>query len=154
MNPVNLRYGLFSLTKTPARSLSGTPAWNFARVQRDYPVVNAMVGRAYSLESTKAGYWLFLAMALLSLYCIFSPRWRDVILSECYKPLGMKRTGTPASVRTAVLAFTGWAGAFLTCYFPHYWEWDYSGVLFIGLFVIVLLSSYLDSVSFRRRTWR
>ena len=107
-------------------------------------------------ESSAAGWakWLFLAMALLAFYCMFNGWLRNAVFGEFYKLRFMKRTGSPASVRTAAIAFIGWSGALVSCFFPRFWEWDYSGVLFIGLFIIVMVSSYFDALSFRKGNWR
>jgi hypothetical protein len=66
----------------------------------------------------------------------------------------MKRTGSPASITTALLAFVLWASGFVSFFFPRFWEWNYSGVLAIGMFGTVMLSSFFDARAFRRGNWR
>jgi len=93
--------------------------------------------------------WLFLAMAVHAFYCIFNVHQRDVVYVEFYKLRFMKRTGAPASTTTALLAFVLWASGFVSFLFPRFWGWDYSGVLAVGLFATVMLSSFLDARAFR-----
>ena len=98
--------------------------------------------------------YVFLLMALIALYCVFHEGARNILFSECYKLRFMKNTGSPASIRTAVIAFALWSATFVTCFFPSFWNWNYSGMLFIAGFISVMLSSYLDARSFRNRNWR
>lgn len=94
--------------------------------------------------------WLFLAMALHAFYCIFDARQRDVVYGEFYKLRFMRRAGAPASVRTAILAFLLWGAGFVTFLHPRFWDWDYSGVLAIGLFGTLMLSSFVDARDYRK----
>jgi hypothetical protein len=100
------------------------------------------------------GKWVFLTMALDAFYCMFNARHRNVMLGEIYKLRFMKRTGAPASTRTAFLACVLWGSGFASFFRPRFWDWDYSGVLALGLFATVMLSSYLDARAFRDRSWR
>jgi hypothetical protein len=100
------------------------------------------------------GKWIPLALAVHAFYCVFNERQRDAAYGECYRLRFMKRNGHPASVRTALFAFVLWSSAFVSFFFPNFWEWDYSGLLFIGAFASVMLSSYIDARSFRTRHWR
>lgn len=114
-----------------------------------FSLIAAVSGSALSW-----GKWLCLAMALDASYCIFNARHRNVMLGKIYKLRFMKRTGAPASTRTAFLACVLWGSGFASFLFPRFWDWDYSGVLAIGLFATVMLSSYLDARAFRHRSWR
>ena len=88
-------------------------------------------------------------MALIALYCVFHESARNSLFGECYKLRFMKNTGSPASIRTAVIAFVLWSATFVTSFFPSFWDWNYSGGLFIAGFISVMLSSYLDARSFK-----
>jgi hypothetical protein len=107
-----------------------------------------------STSAQNWGKWLALVMAAHAFYCIFSPAQRNAVYGEFYKLRFMKRTGSPASRITALLAFVLWGSWFVSFLFPRFWEWSYSGVLAIGLFATVMLSSFLDARAFRLRKWR
>jgi len=98
------------------------------------------------------GKWFFLLMAVHAFYSIFSERQRNLMYGEFYKFRFMKRDGSPASIRTSLLAFTLWSLASLRYFHPKLWEWEYSGVLLLGGIVTVMISSYLDARSFRNRS--
>jgi hypothetical protein len=65
-------------------------------------------------SSYQWGKWLLLVIALLALFCMFNESFRNVVCGECYKLRFMKRTGSPASVRTALIGFITWSGAFVS----------------------------------------
>jgi hypothetical protein len=98
------------------------------------------------------GKWLFLLMAAPAFYC--NSAQRNAVYGEFYKLRFMKRTGSPASRTTAVLGFVLWGSGFVSFLFPRFWEWRYSGVLAIGLFATVMLSSFLDARAFRASNGR
>jgi hypothetical protein len=105
---------------------------------------------AMATSSTQRwGKWLFLVMTAHALFCIFNAAQRNAVYGEFYRLGFMKRTGSPASRTTAVLAFVIWGSGFVTLLFPRLWEWGYSGYLAIGLFATVMLSSFLDGRAFR-----
>jgi hypothetical protein len=112
------------------------------------------IGIAATSTAPSWGKWIFLALAVHAFYGVFNERQRDAAYGECYRLRFMKRRGYPASVRTTWFAFALWSSAFVSLFFPNFWEWDYSGILFIGAFVGVMLSSYIDARSFRNRDWR
>ena len=99
------------------------------------------------------GKWVALAMALHALYSMFNAKQRNLIYGEFYKFRFMMRRGYPASVRTAFLACVLWSLGFLSFLYPNFWEWDYSGVLFLAGYATVMLSSYIDARSCRARVW-
>lgn len=100
------------------------------------------------------GKWISLVMAIHAFYCVFDSRQRNAVYGEFYKLRFMKRTGSPASTTTALLAFALWASAFVSFLLPQFWELNYSGVLAIAMFATVMLSSFLDARAFRKDNWR
>jgi hypothetical protein len=107
------------------------------------------IAAAANGSAQRWGKWLFLVMAVHAAYCIFNSAQRNAVYGEFYKLRFMKRTGSPASPITAILAFVVWGSGFLSFLFPRFWDWGYSGVLAIGLFGTVMLSSFLDARAFR-----
>ena len=83
------------------------------------------IGIATTGTTPSWGRWIFLALAVHAFYCVFNERQRDTVYGECYRYWFMKRRGYPASVRTTVIAFALWSSAFVSFFFPNFWEWDY-----------------------------
>jgi hypothetical protein len=113
-----------------------------------------LIAAATNSSASSWGKWLSLVMAVHAFYCIFNSSQRNAAYGEFYKLRFMKRMGWPASSTTAVLAFILWGSGFVSFLLPKFWNWDFSGVLAIGLFAVVMLSSFLDARAFRAGSWR